>query len=54
MHVPNLSLEGMHLWMCMETSIQYVERIIGKYFNMVEWDGDRVGRVGFVISGSKK
>jgi hypothetical protein len=53
-YVPNLSLKRMHLWMCMETSIQYVEWIIGEYFNMVEWDGDRGGGVGFMISGSEK
>jgi hypothetical protein len=49
-----LALTHIHLWMWMETSLPYVEWIIGGDFNMVEWDGDRGGGVGSVISGSEK
>jgi hypothetical protein len=38
----------------METSLLVANWIIGRHFNMVEWDGDRGGGVGYMISGSEK
>jgi hypothetical protein len=54
MYAPNSYLVCIHLWAWMETSLLDANQIIGRHFNMVEWDGDRGGGVGYMISGSEK
>ena len=53
-YAPNLSYTHIRIWEWMETYLPYVEWINCGDFNMVEWDGDRGGGVGYVISGLER
>jgi hypothetical protein len=54
MYAPSMSSAKLNLWEWMTSSLLDVEWIVGKYFNMVEWEGDWGGGLGEVASGFEK
>ena len=52
-YAPNSSSKHTQICTRLESSLTYVEWILGGDFNMVEWDIDREGGVSCVISGQR-
>jgi hypothetical protein len=53
-YAPNIIFSHTHIWMWMEKYLPNYKWIIGGYFKMVEWDGDRGGGAGYVINVLEK